>query len=529
MEVKDFTKQFLKALNIDDVNDLSDALMKVLKNEKELKKLIKTYDKLLKKADDEHIDYLQGLYEFFLSNRDELNQDYTPKSLAKLVTMLSNHEQENVVYDMCCGMGSLTIAKLKAKKQCRYILKELDTNVLPFLLFNLCYYKVNAKVYTEDVLYGNRKAEYTIRNGTLVNELSIAELKADTVISNPPFNLNAETPVKTEHQTFSKSLNYAWVFKALDNLNDTGVGVFILPNSILTSDVDAEYRKYLVDNDLLDVVVAIPNKFFINTDIPTTVLKINKNKPKHRKGKVTLIKSKPTGLFKRNQKGEDHMKTRVYTKTFLTFNDEDLLEIGEAIKKQTYEPEFSKTVDNEEIKENGYIIAPSRYIGMKPMEDNSRSFKDIINDIKRCDTRRGLVKLTINQTLAKQFDIETFNADLQGAEQIFETLRQLLKSNPKEMEDLTMEDLDYKPLKYLQLSKKKNELKFEQNSKEANLSEMFAMMMQLWIQNVLMWNNEENNYLKELMDKMLPLLMTGQLDVNDVEIKAGKEFEKRQE
>ena len=68
MEVKDFTKQFLKALKIDDVNDLSDALMKVLKNEKELKKLIKTYDKLLKKADDEHIDYLQGLYEFFLTH-----------------------------------------------------------------------------------------------------------------------------------------------------------------------------------------------------------------------------------------------------------------------------------------------------------------------------------------------------------------------------------------------------------------------------------------------------------------------------
>ena len=99
--------------------------------------------------------------------------------------------------------------------------------------------------------------------------------------------------------TFDKSLNYAWIFKALDNLNDTGVGVFILPNSILTSDVDVEYRKYLVDNDLLDVVVAIPNKFFINTDIPTTVVKINKNKPEHRKGKVTLIKSKPTGLFER--------------------------------------------------------------------------------------------------------------------------------------------------------------------------------------------------------------------------------------
>ena len=41
--------------------------------------------------------------------------------------------------------------------------------------------------------------------------------------------------------------------------------------------------------------------------------------------------------------------------------------------------------------------------------------------------------------------------------------------------------------------------------------------MHLWIQNVLMWNNEENNYLKELLDKMLPLLMTGKLDVSNIE------------
>ena len=518
MEVKDFTKQFLKALHIDNVEELSTALMNCLKNEKELRKLIKAYDKLIKKADDENIDYLQGLYEFFLSNREELNQDYTPKSLAKLVGMLSNHENENIIYDMCCGMGSLTIAKLKSHETCRYILKELDTTVLPFLLFKLCYYNVNAKVYTEDVLYGNRKAEYTIRNGVLVNELPLAELKADTVISNPPFNLKAENPVKTENMDFNNGLNYAWIFKALDNLNDNGVAVFILPNSILTSDNDNEYRKYLINNDLIDTIVTIPNKFFINTDIPTTVIKISKNKPEHRKGKVTLIKSKPTGLFERKQKGEDHMKTRVYTKTFLTFTDEDLVEIAEAIKKQTYEKEFCKTVTNEEIKEKKYILSPSRYIGLKTGEDTSRSFKDIINDIKRCDTRRGLVKLTINQTLAKQFNIESINADLQGNEQIFETLRKLLKSNPNEMEDLTMEDLDYKPLKYLQLSKKKNELKFEQNSKEANINEMFVMMMQLWIQNILMWNNEENNYLKELLDKMLPLLMEGKLDVTEVEL-----------
>ena len=518
MELKEFTKQFLKALNLTDVNDLSNALMKTLKNEKELKKLIKTYDKLIHKADDDNIDYLQGLYEFWLSNREELNQDYTPRSLAKLVAMLSNHENEHTIYDMCCGMGSLTLAKFKSHENCKYILKELDTTVLPFLLFKLCYYKVNAKVHTEDALYGGRKAEYTVKNGILVNELPIGGGNVDTVISNPPFNVNAEKPLHTKHARFDSSLNYAWIFRALDVLNDKGIGVFILPNSILTSDNEIEYRQYLIDNDLLDVVVSVPNKFFANTDIPTTVIKVSKNKPEHRKGKVTLIKSQPTGLFERKQKGEDHMKTRVYTKTFLTFTDNDLVEIAEAIKKQTEIAEFSITVSNEKIQENSYSIAPSRYIKLKPIEDKSRSFKDIINDIKRCDTRRGLVKLTVNQTLAKQWDLELFKENNNQAEQMFETLRQLLKSNPEAMGDLTMEDLDYKPLHYLQLSKKKNELKFEQNSKDTEVSEMFLIMMQLWIQNVLVWNNEENKYLKELLDKMLPLLMTGELDVTEIDM-----------
>lgn len=136
---------------------------------------------------------------------------------------------------MCCGMGSLTLAKLKSHERCQYILKEVDINVLPFLLFKLCYNKINCKVYTEDVLLGNRTNEYTIKNGLLVNELPVAELKVDTVISNPPFNLRLETPVKTNDFTFDKNLNYAFIFKALDQLTDDGVGVFILPNGVLSS------------------------------------------------------------------------------------------------------------------------------------------------------------------------------------------------------------------------------------------------------------------------------------------------------
>lgn len=516
MELKEFTNEFIKLLNISEISELPEALMKTLRNEKELKKFIKSYDKLIK---DDNTDFLQGLYEFWLSDREELSQDYTPQSLAKLVGMLSNHENEKVIYDMCCGMGSLTLAKLQSHGNCKYILKELDTTVLPFLLFKLCYNNVNAKVYTEDVLLGNRKAEYTVRNGILVNELPIAEVKVDTVISNPPFNLKLETPVKTKEFIFDKLLNYAFIFKALECLNDDGAGVFILPNGILSSTEELKYRKYLIEHDLVDVVISVPGKMFTNTDIPTTVLKVRKSKPDNRKGKITFIKSQPTGLYKRKQKGEDHMKTRVYTKNFLFYTDEDLLEIAEAISKQTNQAEFCNTVTVDDVIDKDYDLAPSKHVVFDFKKDSKkhRSFKDIIADIKRCDTRRGLVKLTINQTLAEQFDIETVNMDVSQQEAIFDNLRQLLKTNPDKMEDLTLEDLNYEPLRYMTLSKKKNELKFEQNSKDFPLSEMFIMMMQLWIQNVLMWNNEETRYLKELLDKMLPLLMSGELDVSEVD------------
>lgn len=517
IELKDFTKQILKALNITDVQELPSALMKLVKTPKELKRFIKTYDKLTK---DSKEDMLQGLYEFWLSNREELSQDYTPKSLAKLVGMLSNHTDEKNIYDMCCGMGSLTTTKYKNHESCNYILKELDPNVAPFLLFKLCYHRVNAKVHIGDVLLDTKTTEYIIRDGVLVQELPLPTPQMDTVISNPPFNLRLDQPVTTKEFTFKakSQLNYAFVLRALESLTDTGVAVFIFPNGVLSSQDEKIYRKYLIDNDLLDVVITVPRKMFTNTDIPTTVLKIRKSKPEKRKNKVTLIKSQPTGLYKRKQKGEDHMKTRVYTKTFTYYTDDDLLEIADTIKHSKDSIGYSKTVTNQELKDMDYDIAPSRYIGLKPLEDKSRSFKDIITDIKHCDTRRGLVKLTINQTLAKNWDLETFEEGNNQSMIMFQTLRELLIHNPEKMGDLTLEDLDYTPLHYLQVSKKKNELKFEQNSKEHELSEMMGMMMQLWIQNVLMWNNEESNYIKELLDKMLPLLMEGTLNVEEIPV-----------
>ena len=484
MELKEFTNQILKLLNINTVNDIPEKLMQTIKKPKELKKFIKSYNQLLKKGTQD-MDYLQGLYEFWLSNREELSQDYTPQSLAKLVAMLSNHENENTIYDMCCGMGSLTLAKHKSHEQCNYILKELDQNVLPFLLFKLCYKQINAKVYCEDVLTNEKKKTYIIRNGILINELTLElDPTIDTVISNPPFNLRLDKPITCNNETFEQQLNFAFIYKALEELSDDGVGVFILPSGVLSSSEEKKYRKYLVDNDLLDIVISVPGKMFANTSIPTTVIRVRKNKRDKRKGKVTFIKSAPTGLFERKQKGEDHMKTRVYTKTFLYYTDTDLLEIAEYIMDQKTEPEHCITVDIDTVKDKDYEISPSRYIPMKDIVDTSRSFKDIVNDIKRCDTRRGLVKLTLNQTLAKSFDLELFEEHNKSSDAIFNSLRGLLKDNPDKMDDLTMEDLDYTPLHYFQLSKKKNEIKFEQNTKDTGISEMFSIMMTLWIQNV---------------------------------------------
>lgn len=106
-------------------------------------------------------DYLQALYQYYLADREGLKQDFTPKSLSKLLAALTR--DNNSIIDLCSGTGALLIQQWVENPDRNFTAVEKDPEVIPFLLFNLCVRGMNAKVIHGDVLSGEMKQVYEVK------------------------------------------------------------------------------------------------------------------------------------------------------------------------------------------------------------------------------------------------------------------------------------------------------------------------------------------------------------------------------
>lgn len=145
MELSKLKDEVLNIFEIKDISDLKNALIEVTLNNK-----FEYYKKFKELVKDLNVDWLQMIYQYYQADREKNKQDFTPLCLAKLVSKLSENEEE--VIDMCSGSGALVIQKWSINNNLKFICKELDENVIPYLLFNLAVRNINAKVYHMDVL-----------------------------------------------------------------------------------------------------------------------------------------------------------------------------------------------------------------------------------------------------------------------------------------------------------------------------------------------------------------------------------------
>lgn len=130
MELLEFKNQMLKLCDTSDLKEIGNNLFRVvLSNETQF------YDEYNELVANESKDWLQALWQYYEADRTEKKQDYTPKSLCKLVSALVGDCE--TIYDCCGGSGALTLQNLKDKAISNVYIEELDENVIPFLLFNL--------------------------------------------------------------------------------------------------------------------------------------------------------------------------------------------------------------------------------------------------------------------------------------------------------------------------------------------------------------------------------------------------------
>lgn len=169
MELNELVKKTLTLFLVDRVENLGAALLTCVEGQE-----VDRMDAFVAMIDgDLAVDWLQMIYQYYQADRQGKKQDYTPRSLAVFLSRLIGESAETV--DMCAGSGALTIQRWIENPDTRFELHEIDGNVIPYLLFNLCLRNIAATVYQGDVLQGEMVQRWTIEKGERYGKVSCIE------------------------------------------------------------------------------------------------------------------------------------------------------------------------------------------------------------------------------------------------------------------------------------------------------------------------------------------------------------------
>lgn len=505
MELYEFVNKVSELVGVE-VEQMPEAFMEKALGEDE-----GFFDDLKSLHDDLTTDHLQPIFQYYMADRKEKMQDYTPACLGRLIAKLNHIEVADSCYDMCAGSGSLTIQAWNINPDCTFFCEELDERVIPFLICNLMLRNVQGVVIHGNVLSKERSRAWRLSKGKKYSQLyelpePPLDVKTDCCISNPPYNIKWEPPVFalldnrfTEYGVPPASnANYAFILNAL---SVAGSSALILPCSV-TED-RGEIAEQLIENNKLDCVILNPNRMFEATDIATCIISLKNTRATTAIEMIDCRKSNHEES-KREQRGQfggaSHTK-RVYVKTVNEYSEENIDKLVSLADGKENEKEFAKSVYPENIKANNFRLSPSLYIDFEYNEPKHREYADIVEDINRARRKKNACKLVINETIARQmgFDIKAYDDDVRGLSDTDELVKKLC-------------DKSFEKVDYLQFTKNKNEFVLKANSKD-EFPELLLLALNMWKQRVMMLNNDENVLLAELRDALLNDFMSGKIEI----------------
>ncbi len=342
------------------------------------------------------IDAFGDAYEYLISNYASNagksgGEFFTPQTVSKLLARLVTEGKKriNKAYDPTCGSGSLL---LQMKKQFEeHIIDEgffgQEINMTNFNLARM-------NMFLHNVNYNN----FSIKRGdTLLQPLHNHEKPFDVIVSNPPYSIKwvgDADPTLINDERFAPAgklapksyADFAFIMHSLSHLSSKGrAAIVCFPGIFYRKGAERTIRKYLVDNNFVECVIALPDNLFFGTSIATCILVMAKNKTENKTLFIDASKE-----FKKETNNN-------------ILEDKNIEKIVESFMQKTDEPHFSRLVDNDEIAENDYNLSVSTYVE----KEDTREVIDIVllnKEIEETVTKIDRLRAAINEIVKELED-----------------------------------------------------------------------------------------------------------------------------
>ena len=273
-------------------------------------------------------------------NNEEAGEHFTPREIIKLMTHLifeplkeSIKQGTYLIYDPACGSGGMLT-------EAEHFAKEINDKAT----FHLYGQEVNSETYAickADMLIKNKDPE-KIAFGSTLSKDGFPRLQFDFMISNPPYGKTWK--VDKEAILYKKDIIDPRFKIGVPRIND-GQLLFVLNiiskfktnsklgsraatihngSALFTGDAgqgETEIRKYLLEKDLLEAVIALPSDLFYNTGIPTYIFILNNKKHTKRKGKIQLINANNTQFYSKMRKSLGNKRVEFTPEQIKTITD----------------------------------------------------------------------------------------------------------------------------------------------------------------------------------------------------------------
>jgi type I restriction enzyme M protein len=326
-------------------------------------------------------DVLGRVYEYFLSQFASLEgkkggEFYTPRSVVRvLVEMISPYKGR--IFDPCCGSGGMFVQSEKFIEahggrigDIAVYGQESNPNTWKLAKMNLAIRGIEANL-------GQEPADSFTRD-------LHPDLKADFILANPPFNMSdwaGETLRDDKRWKYGLppvgNANYAWVQHFIHHLNPRGIAGFVLANGSMSTNFsgEGEIRKAIIEDDMVDCMVALPGQLFYSTQIPVCLWFLARNKTdsghRKRKGQTLFIDARMMGvLVDRIHRELTTEEINQIASTYHAWrgdqNSIDYLDI----------PGFCVSASKDQIISNGYVLTPGRYVGTEEIVNDDGSFEE---------------------------------------------------------------------------------------------------------------------------------------------------------